>query len=581
MAAGELDLREKLRALELIFESSPNGVVALDGRGKIFVFNRTAEEMTGMEKGRCLGRTAEEIPGGGKLHLWLTLQRPFQGYTDRVGDKPLSVSCFHLGDIGGGGAWLVLIENISRLEAISEELRKVKQLNAEIEAILESSYDELFVVAADGTALRVNNQAAERFYGMKASELIGRNVRDLEREGIFYPSTTDVVLKTRARYDTIQHTITGKVLMVTANPVLDENGNVVRVVSNSRDITELNELRQKLDQSERLNRHYQWEIKKLKSKENFLEGIVASSRDMQKNIDLAEKVAGVDSTVLILGESGVGKDVMARLIHRLSPRRDAPFVEINCGAIPETLLESELFGYEPGSFTGARKEGKIGQIEMARGGTLFLDEIGELSLQLQVKLLKVIQDRKLTRVGGSQPIPVDVRILAATNRDIKKMVEEGKFREDLYYRLNVIPIEIGPLRKRREDIAPLVYFFLERLNRRYGMEKRFDAGAMDLLLSYSWPGNVRQLENLIERLMVTSDGPEITVEDMPQEFQSGRGESPRVILTGVMPLKDAVAQVEVQLIKMALDRLKTAEAAGGLLGVHPTTLMRKLKRKGS
>ncbi|MFZ5634667.1 MAG: sigma 54-interacting transcriptional regulator [Bacillota bacterium] len=576
----EFEMGERLRALELIYESSPNGVVALDGRGKIFVFNRTAELMTGEKREKYLGRTLDEISGNSRMSRWLSLTRPFQGHTDRIEDRPLSVSCFSLGDIGGGNAWLLLIEDISRLEAVSEELRKVKQLNAEIEAILESSYDELFVVAADGTALRVNNQAAERFYGMKASELIGRNVRDLEREGIFYPRTTDEVLRTKARYDTIQHTITGKVLMVTANPVLDENGNVIKVVSNSRDITELNELRQKLEQSERLNRQYQSEIRKLKDKENFLEDIVASSRDMQKNIDLAEKVAGVDSTVLILGESGVGKDVMARLIHRLSSRREGPFVEINCGAIPETLLESELFGYEPGAFTGARKEGKIGQIEMARGGTLFLDEIAELSLHLQVKLLKVIQDRKLTRVGGSQPMPVDVRIIAATNRDIKKMVEEGKFREDLYYRLNVIPMEISPLRQRREDIAPFIYFFMERLNKRYGMNKKISPGAMDLLLKYSWPGNVRQLENLIERLVVTSDGPEISAEEIPREFHPEQeGESPRVILTGMMSLKDAVAQVEAQLINLALERHKTAEAAGKLLGVHPTTLMRKYKKK--
>lgn len=577
--AGELDIRERVRALELIYENSPNGVVAIDSRNRFFVFNRTAEEITGEKRERYLGRTPEEANGENRLHFWLTLPRPFQGYTDRIGSRPLSVSCFLLGDVAGGKAWLFLIEDISRLEAVSEELRKVKQLNAEIEAILESSYDELFVVSADGTALRINNQAAERFYGMKASELIGRNVKDLEREGIFYPCTTDEVLRTKARYNTIQHTITGKVLMVTANPVLDENGNVVKVVSNSRDITELNELRQKLEQSERLNRQYQSEIKRLKNKENLLKDIVASSRDMHKNIDLAEKVAGVDSTVLILGESGVGKDVIARLIHRLSPRRDEPFVEINCGAIPETLLESELFGYEPGAFTGARKEGKIGQIEVAKGGTLFLDEIAEMSIHLQVKLLKIIQDRKLTRVGGSQPIPVDVRIIAATNRDIKKMVEEGRFREDLYYRLNVIPIEISPLRKRREDIAPLVYFFMERLKRRYLMDKRISAGAMDLLMNYYWPGNVRQLENLIERLMVTSDGPEITVDDLPQEFHADReGEGPRVILTGVMPLKEAVSQLEVQLINLALERLKTAEAAGALLGVHPTTLMRKLKK---
>lgn len=578
--AGGIEIREKLKVFELVVESSSNGVVVLDDKGNILIFNRKAEEVTGEKRERYLGRTVGEISGRSRLCFWFSLKRPFQGYTDRVGEKTMTVNCFFLGSIAGRKAWMFLIEDISRLEVVSEELRKVKHLNTEIEAILESSYDELLVVSSDGTVLRINNQAAERFYGMKASELIGRNVKDLEKEGVFYPRTTDEAIRTKARYNAIQYTIKGNVLMVTANPIMDERGNVVKVVFNSRDITELNELRRKLEESERLNKHYKSEIKKLRNKENFLKDIVAASLDMQKNIDLAEKVAGVDSTVLILGESGVGKDVLARLIHRLSSRREESFVEINCGAIPETLLESELFGYEPGAFTGARKEGKMGQIEIASGGTLFLDEIAELSLYLQVKLLKVIQDRKLTRVGGSRPIPLDVRIIAATNRDIKKMVDEGKFREDLYYRLNVIPIEISPLRKRREDIAPLIYFFLERFTKRYGMEKRMAPGAMELLVKYSWPGNVRQLENLIERLVVTVDGPDVAVEDLPQEFRvEGDGDQSRVILTGVMPLRDAVAQVEVQLIKMALDRLKTAEAAGSLLGIHPTTLMRKLKKK--
>jgi len=307
--------------------------------------------------------------------------------------------------------------------------------------------------------------------------------------------------------------------------------------------------------------------------------VIAYSVEMGRVLQLAAKVAPVNTTVLILGESGVGKEVVARFIHRTSPRRDGPFVNINCGAIPATLLESELFGYESGAFTGARREGKPGMIEVASGGTLFLDEISELPTDLQVKLLQVIQERKLVRVGGVKPLDVDIRIIAATNRDLAAMVARGEFRADLFYRLNVVPITIPPLRERPDDVIPLIYHFLDRYNRTHGYRKTISEEAREILTRYSWPGNVRELENLIERLVVTVEGDEIGGGDLPQQIlEEGEEHRPRVVVGGIMPLREAIEEVERQIIERALAEKRSTYSIASLLGVNQSTVVRKIKK---
>lgn len=307
--------------------------------------------------------------------------------------------------------------------------------------------------------------------------------------------------------------------------------------------------------------------------------VIAYSVEMGRVLQLAAKVAPVNTTVLILGESGVGKEVVARFIHRTSPRRDGPFVNINCGAIPATLLESELFGYESGAFTGARREGKPGMIEVASGGTLFLDEISELSTDLQVKLLQVIQERKLVRVGGVKPLDVDIRIIAATNRDLAAMVARGEFRADLFYRLNVVPITIPPLRERPDDVIPLIYHFLDRYNRAHGYRKTISEEAREILTRYSWPGNVRELENLIERLVVTAEGDEIGAGDLPMQIlEEGGARRPRVVVGGIMPLRQAIEEVERQIIERALAEKRSTYSIARLLGVNQSTVVRKIKK---
>ncbi|MCL4425489.1 MAG: sigma 54-interacting transcriptional regulator, partial [Firmicutes bacterium] len=328
-----------------------------------------------------------------------------------------------------------------------------------------------------------------------------------------------MVLDTKKPVTLVQETLAGKRLLVNSNPIFDDRGNLVRIINSSTDVTELNHLRQQLARTQSLVERYRREIDGLRSEMGEPEAPLARSPKMREVLTLVENIAEVDTTVLILGESGVGKEVLARYIHRRSRRKDQPFVVINCGAIPDNLFESELFGYERGAFTGANREGKVGLMEMANKGTLFLDELGDLPLPLQVKLLRALQEHKIIRVGGLKPIEVDIRVIAATNQDLSRLVGEGKFREDLYYRLDVVPVVIPPLRERTEDIPLLAHHLLARFGQRYGRPKEMTTSAMDALVAYPWPGNIRQLENLIERLVVTTLESTISLEHLPESIR--------------------------------------------------------------
>lgn len=328
----------------------------------------------------------------------------------------------------------------------------------------------------------------------------------------------------------------------------------------------------------RENRQYRREAQRQFGVQN----LIGNSDAMKRILELIDKVADSDSTVLIYGESGTGKELVARAIHYRSDRMDKPLVPINCAAIPSDLLESELFGYEKGAFTGAHRT-KIGRFEYANGGTLFLDEIGEMSPQLQVKLLRVLQEKSFERLGGVRPIQIDVRIIAATNRNLEKAMEEGKFREDLYYRLSVIPIHIPPLRERKEDIPVLVEHFLEKFNREKGRNiTGISPKAMDKLMSYWWPGNVRELENLIERVVVLKRSGTIDVEDLPEKILTSGAKDP--LGTIVLPeqgiqLDATIHRLERELILQALKRTKgVKKEAAQLLGMKRTTLIQKMKR---
>jgi len=300
---------------------------------------------------------------------------------------------------------------------------------------------------------------------------------------------------------------------------------------------------------------------------------------MHQVFELAIKVAKVDSNVLITGESGVGKEVITKIINQAGPRAQKPFLQINCGAIPENLLESELFGYAGGAFTGAKKNGKMGYFELSQGGTLLLDEIGELPLSLQVKLLRAIQERKIFRIGGTIPYKFDVRIIFATNRNLEEMVQSGLFRADLYYRLNVVPINIPPLRNRTEDIIPLTFHFLKLLNSKYKTNKRFEPEVLLAFERYKWPGNVRELENVIERMVIFSDEEIIGLQHLP--FNSVNSEDSNGLTIEVLkpvPLQTASEILEKKLVAKALQLSGSTRKAAKILGVTHPTVIRKAQK---
>ncbi len=466
------------------------------------------------------------------------------------------------------------------IQELEEKIRELEDRNHDLLGMIEHSYDALAI--ADGESrLLLLNPAFERVMGIKNSEIIGRRIKELVDEGISDTAATLKVLETGKAQTVLINTIAGRQVLSTGIPVLDRHGKISKIYCNLRDITELNHLKEKYEQSQKLVSKYLLELQEARRRQEAPYAFVAHSGQMKQVIETAYRVARIDTTVLILGESGVGKDLVARLIHEVSPRMEAgTFVKINCGAIPAELLESELFGYEHGAFTGAKKDGKAGYFEIADKGTLFLDEIGDLPLRLQVKLLSVIQDQEITRVGGTRPKKVDVRIIAATNRDVEKMVKTGNFREDLYYRLNVVPIYIPALRERREEIPFLLKRYLNDFNKRYGLNVKLAKEVVEQLNSYRWPGNVRELANLVEQLVVLANEDLVIPEHLPKKFiaseEKDHEETPEL-----RSLEESVKDFEVKLIKKALDQSKTNEEAAHKLGISLSTLARRIRQFNS
>lgn len=446
----------------------------------------------------------------------------------------------------------------------------------EFEAIIENSYDGIVICNKDGKFERVN-AAYERITGIKREEVLGKRGKDLVKKGILSDYLADRVTETQKPIAIMQTYKTGKNAMIIGSPIFNKNGEISKIVFNVRDITKVNLLKSKLNEKTELSRRYQTEVEVLRREQIETAGFISQSKSMAKVLELAKTIARVDSTILLLGETGVGKGEVARTIHKMGPRCNKPFIKINCGAIPDSLLESELFGYEMGAFSGAKREGKPGMFELAHQGTLLLDEIAELPLSLQVKLLQVLQEREFIRVGGTKHIKVDVRIIAATNRNLQKMVSEGRFREDIYYRLNVVPIVVSPLRERPEDIIPLAQHFISKLELKYEVKKKLSPETANILQNYKWPGNVRELENIIERLIITTQGDTIEAKDLPENLCYKNKET-GVTINNVLPLKDAIEQVEKKIITMAFEQCQNTYEVAKVLRISQPTAYRKIKR---
>lgn len=444
---------------------------------------------------------------------------------------------------------------------------------------LEASSDGVLVSDEKGNIVYVN-PAYENTTGLKKEDIVGKNLKTLLDLKFFNVAVSLSVLEKREPVSIMHQYFTGKSALTTASPIFNKDGELVGVVCNTRNISELVNLRKELEDAKILKRKYSDELKQLRQEQLKLGGLVYKSQAMEDTLNFASKVAEFDSTVLITGESGTGKEVLAKFIHQHSPRRDAPFIKVNCSAIPGELFESELFGYAPGSFTGASSQGKIGLFELADGGTILLDEIGELDLSVQPKLLRVLQEMEIHPVGSEETIKIDVRVLAATNVNLAEEVKEGNFREDLFFRLNVLPIKIPSLRERKEDILEMADYFLEKLNRKYKRNIILTPESEKVLLNYSWPGNVRELENLIEYLFIVNPSNEIGIEQMPSWVLTEHVMEEYICEEDncIPRLNYMLDMYEKNIITVALRKHNSIKETAETLDIHPSTLFRKIKK---
>ena len=453
--------------------------------------------------------------------------------------------------------------------------------SCELEDIIESSHDGIFITDGQGVILKVNS-GWERICGLRREVMLGKCAQDFVNQKWYSESSVMAAIREKKTVTIMLEMLKGEKIgqkiMATAIPIWDENGEIKRVVANIRDITEIIYLKQLLEKTQLLNELYAAELEQMRINQLTKDfDLVARSQSTIRVMEIVARVANFDVSVLITGESGVGKEVIANAIHQQSPRSKGPLIKVNCGAIPETLLESELFGYDYGAFTGARKQGKPGMFELANEGTLFLDEVGDIPYSLQGKLLRVLQDHEIMRIGSLKTTPVDVRIIAATNKNLEEMVKKGSFRDDLYYRLNVVSIEIPPLRDRKEDIPIFVVHFLEKMNKKHQYNKRIASEVIEVFMLYSWPGNVRELENVMERMLVMTEDDEINMKHLPMQIKS-QIVPETVNVIGDSGFKKIIEQTEKQLLKQALLNHRSTRDIAKAMKVNQSTIVRKLKK---
>lgn len=469
------------------------------------------------------------------------------------------------------------------LQKILEEYQQAKEFDFRV--IADHIYDGIYITDGSGKTLYVNS-AYTRITGIAAEEVVGKSVEALEEAGLYYNAVTPEVIRQKKQVNSMAKSLrNGRAMLITGSPVMDEAGTIKKVVVVDREITDLLSMKAELEttqlqmqavEKDKVKNKLEIEhLRKLQFKESF----IGKSTEMRAVEKLIHHVAKLDVTVLITGETGVGKEIVANEIYRNSTRNSAPFIKVNCAAIPGTLLEAELFGYAKGAFTGASSTGKLGLFELADKGTLLLDEIGDMPLELQSKLLRVIQHKEVTHIGGRKPISLDVRILAATHHDVKELVKQGRFREDLYYRLSVFPIEIPPLRARVEDIEQLSLHFLNLYSAKYTKAIAIDQAALNLLKQYPWPGNVRELQNIIERLVIVSEAhASISIDQIGVLLNLDASYSK--LLVEEIGLKEIVQNIEKMTIEKALIHAGSTRKAAKLLKIDQSTVVKKAKKLG-
>lgn len=564
------------------FQSISQGIVLVDGNGAVCHWNILAERLFRLKAQEVLhNKISKILPDlADPLTACLRSGQPHQSHLELGNKIPVLILADPISQGGFVVGAVAVCLNLDELQRLSKETASVKNIKDWLDAVIDSSYDGLWICDHEGTVIRVN-RASERINQLKAEQVIGRNMQELVTEGMFDKSVAMEVLKKKTSITMIQQLKGGKKILVTGNPIFGDHGEIAYVLNNERDISEMDNLREQLHETQSLAKGYIARLSELEMKGVDLSSVIYRSDEMDRVLRMMLQVADSEATVLILGESGVGKGMIARLIHKNSARNSGPFVRVDCSGVPENLLESELFGYERGAFTGARTEGKAGLFELANNGTLFLDEIGDIPLGAQSKLLRFLEDHEILRVGGTKPKVIDTRVLAATNRNLGEMVRIKQFRKDLYYRIHVVPLFIPPLRKRCEDIVALSLHFLEHYNRTHGRDKVLSLEVIDLLKNFNFPGNVRELQHLVERLVVSVQNQRIGLSDLPKDVVDRISAVPYMEeIPADLSLKEAMRRYEKQLLQGALNKHGSQKLVAKTLKVDRATVSRKMKRYG-
>ncbi|PFN23296.1 sigma 54-interacting transcriptional regulator [Bacillus cereus] len=566
--------------LKIILTSIPMGIFVVDRERKIVNCNESGLKMIKSTPEKVMNVPAEQIFNEEHINNAFATGKTILNQLQLTNEMGVLVDYSPIPNFDQSiEGMVIIVQDLPMVEDMAMEIEYIKDLNKDLHAILSSIYDEILVVNHKGELMRYSETVINDFWGSNLKDLLGKNLLDLEKKGLFSPSVTRLVLEQQKKVSVVQETKNGRKILAVGNPVFSENGELHRIIIASRDITEATRLKTELHEIKKISEQYKKELDDFKNKDRFLKKLIYCSPKMEQIINQAKKIADFSSNVLISGESGVGKEVIAQAIHQLGKRSSKPFLKLNCGAIPETLLESELFGYTKGAFTGADKNGKEGYFKRADQGILFLDEIGEMPLHLQVKLLRVLQEQEVIPIGSTIPTKINVQIIAATNKSLEKMVEAGTFREDLFYRLNVIPLQVPPLRERMEDVPVLAFHFLQQLNEKYNKNYHLTPDALNLLEFYSWPGNVRELQNMIERLVVSADDPVIEAEFVSKFLTPGYDfKKSKPVITRVLPLQEALHSVEEQLILLAMKQYKTTTKAAKALGISQSSVSRKYQK---
>ncbi|HUW63188.1 MAG TPA: sigma-54-dependent Fis family transcriptional regulator [Spirochaetia bacterium] len=535
---------DKLPVEELItlLDSTHDAIIATDAAGRITVFNAAAERLIGLKAATVLGRPAVEVIPNTRLNVVLATGEPELNRPQVLGHTTIITNRVPVRDSGGRLTGAVAVfRDITELESVAQELTAVKKIKTLLEAVINATQDAISVVDENGLGILIN-PAYTRLTGLTAADVLGKpatvDIAEGESVHLKVLASGQPVSSARMRVGPAR-----KDVLVDVAPILVD-GVVKGSVGVIHDVSQIIELSHELEKARRL-------IRQLEARYTF-EDITGSAPEMAAAVDMARLAASTRATVLLRGESGTGKELFAHAIHNASTRHSRPFIRVNCAALAESILESELFGYEAGAFTGALRGGRKGLFQEADGGTIFLDEIGELGTSTQAKLLRVLQEREILKVGATSPVPVDVRVIAATNAHLEELLSGGRFREDLYYRLNVIAITIPPLRQRKEDIPQLVARLLPKINQDYGRNvQKISREALDILMRQNWPGNVRELENILGRAIINmryseieigaGHLPMITRADWAGPVGQGVAEAPLAVVIGRVE-RDAIIQ---------------------------------------